>query len=181
MGQSLLIAGIVCIIAAIAGGGIKLLGNEIPVLNSLGRQALLAIVGAALVGASILWNRPQSPPSPPPVPKNPRYVVWTYKLGEDERIAPNDLRFWSLKADNTWTETFPDGIVRNYFDFAGPFHLDINQCDGILLRRRDRRLLAFVPNDQCKARPEIYYEDVDPETGEAHDWRLLGVITKATY
>ena len=49
MNQNLLIAGVACIIAAIVGGGLKAFGFEIPLLNSIGRQILLAIVGVGLI------------------------------------------------------------------------------------------------------------------------------------
>jgi hypothetical protein len=50
--ESLLIAGVVCIVASIVGGGIKLLGAEVPVLNSFARQVMLFTVGAGFLLAS---------------------------------------------------------------------------------------------------------------------------------
>lgn len=65
MSESLLIAGIVCIVGAIVGGGIKLLGAEVPVLNSFGRQALLFVVGLAFLFASFQIAGPKpAPPAP---------------------------------------------------------------------------------------------------------------------
>ena len=68
MSESLLIAGIVCIVGAIVGGGIKLLGAEVPVLNSFGRQALLFLVGIAFLVGSFQLPGPKpaaAGPSPP--------------------------------------------------------------------------------------------------------------------
>lgn len=52
----LLVLGVVCVIAAIAGG-VKLLGNEIPRVKSKGRQVLLAVVGFTLVIGSLVGGR----------------------------------------------------------------------------------------------------------------------------
>jgi hypothetical protein len=49
--------GVVCVIAALVGGGVKALGSEIPVVNSLPRQLLLAAVGAALIVAPTFADR----------------------------------------------------------------------------------------------------------------------------
>jgi len=61
--ESLLVAGIVCIVASIVGGGVKLLGAEMPVLNSFARQAMLFAVGGAFLFASF-WTT-QTKLSPP--------------------------------------------------------------------------------------------------------------------
>jgi len=52
--------GIACIVAAIVGGGTKLFGYEIPVVDSLRRQLLLAGFGLALAGAASfsVWGPP---------------------------------------------------------------------------------------------------------------------------
>jgi hypothetical protein len=52
MEASVLYAGIACVAAAIVGGGVKLLGQELPLVNSLARQALLAAFGLLLIGAA---------------------------------------------------------------------------------------------------------------------------------
>ena len=49
MNETLLIIGIVLVAAAIVGGGVKLAGNEIPVINTFQRQALLAVVGIGVL------------------------------------------------------------------------------------------------------------------------------------
>ncbi|MBV8682879.1 MAG: hypothetical protein JO111_08405 [Caulobacteraceae bacterium] len=61
--ESLLVAGIVCIVAAVVGGGVKMLGAEMPVLSSFGRQALLFAVGLAFLFASFIVVAPK--PAPP--------------------------------------------------------------------------------------------------------------------
>ena len=52
MNNTLLGAGIGCMIAAIIGGGLRAFGLEIPVLNSVRRQILLGFFGILLVVAS---------------------------------------------------------------------------------------------------------------------------------
>jgi len=51
MSNSIITAGIACIVAAIVGGGLKAFGIEIPALSSLRRQMLLAMFGALLLSA----------------------------------------------------------------------------------------------------------------------------------
>lgn len=61
LGQTLLLIGLACIIAAIVGGGLKLMGIEIPLLTSVGRQVLLGGMGIALwagVGIAALVESP---------------------------------------------------------------------------------------------------------------------------
>jgi hypothetical protein len=50
----LLLAGIACIVAAVVGGGLKLLGAEFPLLQSFTRQVLLAVAGAVLIVVSVV-------------------------------------------------------------------------------------------------------------------------------
>jgi hypothetical protein len=45
----LFILGIVCLLAAIVGGGVKAMGSELPVINSWRRQMLLALFGVILI------------------------------------------------------------------------------------------------------------------------------------
>jgi hypothetical protein len=61
--ESLLVAGIVCIVAAVVGGGVKMLGAEMPVLGSFPRQALLFAVGLAFLLASFAVNQPKPAPA----------------------------------------------------------------------------------------------------------------------
>lgn len=60
MEQTLIIIGAICIVAAIAGGGVKLAGNELPVIHSWLRQALLAAFGAVLIGIGWWYPAPQA-------------------------------------------------------------------------------------------------------------------------
>jgi hypothetical protein len=45
--------GIACVIGAVVGGGLKGFGLEIPLLQSIRRQALLAFIGIVLLAASV--------------------------------------------------------------------------------------------------------------------------------
>lgn len=55
MNSVLLTAGVVCVIAAVVGGGLKAFGIDVPVVNSLRRQFLLFVVGLGfLVAAWVL-------------------------------------------------------------------------------------------------------------------------------
>jgi hypothetical protein len=52
----LFLIGVVLWIAALVGGGVKLAGNEIPVLKTFPRQALAAIAGTVLIGVAYDQN-----------------------------------------------------------------------------------------------------------------------------
>jgi hypothetical protein len=54
MNVSILIVGIVCVIASIIGGGLKAFGIEIPIFQSVRRQVILLVFGAALIGADLV-------------------------------------------------------------------------------------------------------------------------------
>jgi len=61
MNETLLYAGIGCVLAAIVGGGFKGLGIQVPLISTVSRQLLLAISGLVLVATSgagdRLWER----------------------------------------------------------------------------------------------------------------------------
>lgn len=52
MDTTLLLLGIACIVAAIVGGGLRAVGFEFPLLKSLPRQIILAVLGVILIIAS---------------------------------------------------------------------------------------------------------------------------------
>lgn len=53
MENTLLGAGIACVIAAIVGGGLKAFGLELPLVSSVKRQTLLGLLGVILVVAGV--------------------------------------------------------------------------------------------------------------------------------
>ena len=56
MFETLIVLGIVCVIGAIVGGGLKAVGVEIPAIASVNRQALLGTAGIALVVAALVTH-----------------------------------------------------------------------------------------------------------------------------
>jgi hypothetical protein len=69
MNTTLLVTGVACLIAAAVGGGLKALGTEFPVLQSVTRQLILSALGLALIlgPATARWfaeHHPLNPPSP---------------------------------------------------------------------------------------------------------------------
>ena len=50
---SFVTAGLVCVMAAAIGGGLKAFGMEIPVVSSVGRQLTLALLGVVLIVAGL--------------------------------------------------------------------------------------------------------------------------------
>ena len=64
MNTTLLLTGLACVIAAAIGGGLKAFGIEIPVLQSIKRQLILAALGIALIVA-VSIPLPKHPDSTP--------------------------------------------------------------------------------------------------------------------
>jgi len=59
MYQTLVVMGVCCVLGAIVGGGLKMAGSlELPGVNSLRRQLLLAIAGFALIGWGFYGLKP---------------------------------------------------------------------------------------------------------------------------
>jgi len=71
MHETLLLIGIVCILGAIVGGGLRIVGVEFDLIKSVFRQLLLAIAGCVLIWASFIVDRPNPLPTgnPTPTPK----------------------------------------------------------------------------------------------------------------
>jgi hypothetical protein len=67
MQQIRIVIGIVCIVAAVVGGGVKLAGSEIPLLNQWWRQVLLGVIALALIFGSQIFAIVTRPSAPPPV------------------------------------------------------------------------------------------------------------------
>jgi hypothetical protein len=59
--EILITAGVVAVLAAIAGGGLKGFGVEVPLLASLRRQVALLVVGAALLGLGLYKSQESGP------------------------------------------------------------------------------------------------------------------------
>lgn len=55
--EILITAGVVAVLAAVAGGGLKGFGVEVPLLASVRRQVMLLLVGAGLVGLGLYSAR----------------------------------------------------------------------------------------------------------------------------
>ncbi len=66
MNATLLVTGVVCVIAATVGGGLKAAGIEFPIFASIKRQLLLAAFGAALIAISLISPHPDPPVQPHP-------------------------------------------------------------------------------------------------------------------
>jgi len=118
MENSLLGAGVFCIIAAIIGGGLKAFGMEMPLLKSTQRQLLLGFVGIVLAGIALKSAPGESrtnindAASPnPAAPSKPAphlsYGTWTLRNAVDDHGT--DWSDSTLKFDSQ--EAAPDGLV----------------------------------------------------------------------
>jgi hypothetical protein len=131
MVNPLLTTGVVCILAAIVGGGLKAFGIELPVLQSWGRQAILALFGLILVWSAISPPPPRevelfstkndagvsAPGIPPPQPAQfsidqPYYVtfIWNYHWNNGAGVTPGNigLRRSDGKLFGPWEVTAAD-------------------------------------------------------------------------
>jgi hypothetical protein len=133
MKTTLITLGIVCIIAAIVGGGLKAFQIEIPLLNSIRRQLLLASFGLVLIVVTLFTTA--TPPPPPPVRPNLIYGTWTLYNAIDEdgnNFSDSTLNFTSqqdtrdgltLQGRFTWRL---NGKPIGTEDFTGHY-LDVNR------------------------------------------------------
>jgi hypothetical protein len=64
MSTTLLTTGLVCVIAAIIGGGCKAFGLEIPIIGSAWRQGVLGAFGLLLIAAYLVQQSDKSQPPP---------------------------------------------------------------------------------------------------------------------
>lgn len=55
--DALLLLGFACLVAAVVGGGLKLAGVDIPVVDSLPRQVLLAVLGVVIIATALILGR----------------------------------------------------------------------------------------------------------------------------
>ena len=135
MSNTLLTTGLVCIIAAIIGGGLKAFGIEIPILQSGKRQVLLAIFGFILIIAGYSVQESGKPqPSPteieifdtknneavlnnPPKPaeftiSKAHYItfIWNYHWNGGRGVTPGNisLRRSDGKVFGPWEVTAAD-------------------------------------------------------------------------
>jgi hypothetical protein len=67
MFQTLLLLGIACVIAAVVGGGLQIAGvGGLPVVDSVARQVLLAVVGVVIIVGDIVFIGPEDDRAPKP-------------------------------------------------------------------------------------------------------------------
>ena len=99
MSNTLLTAGLACIIAAIVGGGLKAFGIEIGILRSWKRQGLLAMFGAVMLITAYVMQRP---PTPQPSPVE----VLLFDTKNDGRVSNNPPRPAEFEISQAYYVTF---------------------------------------------------------------------------
>lgn len=63
MTETLAVAGVVIVVAAAVGGGLKLLGAEVPVMSSVARQLLAGVIGGSLLAAAFVAEAYEGDPT----------------------------------------------------------------------------------------------------------------------
>ena len=86
MENPFVIAGLVCLIAAIVGGGLKAFGIEVPLLKSRTRQSVLGIVSVLLLSVGLGVLRPPKHVEPP----KPVTIVTAWHTDPPGGIGPNE-------------------------------------------------------------------------------------------
>ncbi len=122
METTLLTTGLVCLIAAIIGGGLKAFGLELPLVNSIPRQILLGGLGLVLVFAGKLLL------TSPPVPSG------SEKLTPSPRISPTCKEAFSDEFDSGlnpgWILEDPrNDASYNVADQPGFLRISVPPCD----------------------------------------------------
>lgn len=101
MENTLLTAGIACVLAAIVGGGLKAFGIEIPVLSTLTRQLVLAAFGIVLLIIALqIRPKPAPDPTPPKLPRLQSIVRFAQRGGPflmlgDRGMGPRTGNWWN--------------------------------------------------------------------------------------
>jgi hypothetical protein len=109
---TILLIGIICLIAAAVGGGLKMSDVEFPVLTSTPRQILLALVGASAIVLSLVLyseSRPSGPPvalPPPTTLDTPESQTATSRNDDTSAIQASETR-------TTESRSFPNVLVEN--------------------------------------------------------------------
>jgi len=146
--DKVLIAGIVCVIAAIVGGGLKAFGIEMPILKNRSRQLSLGAFGIALLGIGLILGlsnpgteakpsvvgvpAPKETPELPVDPVSQRIATWADQ--SPIAVAPTLLHCGCLDAysregsSGLW-ERLSSGAHRHQ---AGTAIRYINQCPTII-------------------------------------------------
>ena len=116
MHQTFIIAGVVCIIAAIVGGGLKAFGVEMPLLNSTPRQIILGIAGIVFLFFGMGWNKGSDDRTPIEPEKEKDSIPTSVPLVQEMRITASPdsqlihinnetkINVFIFKADNTPVE-----------------------------------------------------------------------------
>ena len=141
MENSLLGAGVACVIAANVGGGLKAFGLEMPLVNSIRRQVLLGIFGVTLVIFSMVpilnnvetaFDKTTGAKSLNVLP-HLSFGTWTLQNAIDNdgnNWSDSTLKFTSqeatsdglnVKGEFTWRL---DGVSVGTEDFAGNYRIN---------------------------------------------------------
>lgn len=69
MAEALILLGALCVVTAIVGGGLEVASlGKMPVVDSPGRQLILALCGAALIAGGLVLRSDENPGAPTPRP-----------------------------------------------------------------------------------------------------------------
>ena len=123
MADTLLTTGLVCLVAAIVGGGLKAFGFELPALRSGRRQVALGALGLVLLGASY-WTQPRSASQAAPT------EVLLFDTKNDAAVQDNPPR----PAEFTISRPHVVTSIWNYHWNGGrgvtPGHIALRRADG---------------------------------------------------
>ena len=112
MHTTLLTTGLVCMIAAIIGGGLKAFGIEVPAFQSTRRQVVLGLFGLVLFSVGFSPS-PPTPPTPQPVTQGGAPMPAAPQAASNRYVFRcsffSDPHIYYVKADDEIVGVAPSG------------------------------------------------------------------------
>lgn len=161
--------GLVCIIAAVVGGGVKALGAEIPVIDSPERQVLLGVLGLIVCVLSFVISDPSGEPSSQPAPVPIPERVSKYELDLDAA--------WRRVLGEAWGDQVPDILHLDDYKLAwNSWKLRLKETLDSDSYIPEPPIVMDVPKDGFVTRPITVLRPADRVVYEAVVDRMLEAI-----
>lgn len=100
----------------------------------------------------------------------PTSFQWYYNF------EPKGWRYWTQTSPSNWVESYDNG-QKSAFDVVG--YEIVGDCNGLLLRKEDRTIQAFVPDDRCANQTALFR--LEGPGGPASGWHTLGNMERIQY
>jgi hypothetical protein len=166
--EGLVVLGAVCIVAAIVGGGLKVKGIELPLVESPSRQILLAVAGVGLIvftSHRLGWWGDRPPPEPPAPTASEPVERLLGQLGTDKNLFRDDD---AIIADNA--KAGAEALERLLSSGRGSRYCSIEppgRISGVYRGNIDGCQRAAQAPEYCAPCPSSFYcyQSTDPTGG----------------